>query len=157
MRLHVTREPILETYTKNWKKVITEPQDRGEKLRKEDLLELANWAIEHGILEDAAKTERAPKIDGIPSLMKELAHADVNDRAVQAFQQIEKEMAGIGVGQDGAAGDDHLTVDAPDARGPSGAHEHARRFPVAAHGAALGVQDVEGQPVQHDGFAALGG
>jgi hypothetical protein len=90
---------VAEAYAEKWKKIKEEDPDRKDKL-----LELARWAIEHGISDTAAKseqgakpdaaakTEQSAKVDALAGIMDELAKLDAKNPAVIAFKKVEAEM-----------------------------------------------------------------
>jgi hypothetical protein len=80
-------DSVPEQYERKWKELTADGDHKAEKL-----IELAQWALAHGITEDIAKTEHGAKLDGIPKIMELLAGVDPKNPAVIAFKKVEGEM-----------------------------------------------------------------
>jgi hypothetical protein len=72
--------------------------DRERKKNKTDedkLVDLAKWALQHGIIDDVPKSDRHPiPIEGIPTIMEELERVNPEAEAVIAFNKVRSEMDG---------------------------------------------------------------
>jgi hypothetical protein len=80
-------EPLAETYARRWKEI-----GKQDPPSKEQILELANWGLEHGFLEDAAKTATSPAVEGIPALIKELDRVDPKHPVAVAFKKVKEQI-----------------------------------------------------------------
>src|SRR5262249_24435805 len=60
--------------------------------KPERLVELAEWALAHGIVDNVAQGEHGHKIDGIPKIMDELAAVAPKHPAVVAFHNVQVAM-----------------------------------------------------------------
>jgi hypothetical protein len=78
---------VPDEYEERWKNLKDDDPNRKAKL-----LELAEWALAHGITDNVAKDEHGKKVDGIPKIMELIAAIDPKDPAVLAFKKVESDM-----------------------------------------------------------------
>jgi hypothetical protein len=77
-------ETVAERYVKEREKT------KAENNKAENLIALAKWELAHGITENV--TQHGVAIDGIPTIMAELAQVDPKNRVVEAFRKVQGEM-----------------------------------------------------------------